>query len=127
MFPALDADLTLSPAGEQTTVLAVAGVHRLPGQVAAGPDPDLVRCLAEVTIRSFIARLACALTHPAGTAVPADRTRPASPPELTIGPGTCKPPVPPAAPRPPRRQGKSPGRVGLWPVACAPALEWTGC
>jgi hypothetical protein len=76
MFPALDADLTLSPAGEQTTVLAVAGVYRLPGQLAAGLDPDMVHCLAEVTICSFIARLACALTHPAGTAVPADRTRP---------------------------------------------------
>jgi hypothetical protein len=76
MFPALDADLTLSPAGEQTTVLAVAGVYQLSGQMAAGPDPDMVRRLAEVTICSFIARLACALTHPAGTAVPADRMRP---------------------------------------------------
>jgi hypothetical protein len=53
---------------------AVAGVYRLPGQVAAGLDPDMVGCLAEVTICSFIARLACALTHPAGTAVLADRT-----------------------------------------------------
>jgi hypothetical protein len=76
LFPALDADLTLSPAGEQTTVFAVAGVYRLPDQVAAGLDPDMVRCLAEVTIRSFITRLACALTHPAGTAIPARRTRP---------------------------------------------------
>jgi hypothetical protein len=60
------------PAGEQTTVLAVAGVYRLPGQVGTGLDPDMVRCFAAVTIRSFIARLACALTYPAGTAVPAD-------------------------------------------------------
>ena len=76
VFPALDADLTLSPAGEQTTVLAVAGVYRLPGQAGTGLDPDIVRCFAAVTIRSFIARLACALTYPAGTSVPADRSRP---------------------------------------------------
>jgi hypothetical protein len=76
LFPALDADLTLSLAGQETTVLAVAGVYRLPGQVAAGLDPDMVRSFAPMTICSFIARLACALTHPAGTAVPADRTRP---------------------------------------------------
>jgi hypothetical protein len=75
LFPALDADLTLSPAGEQTTVLAVAGVYRLPAQVGAGLDPALVRCLAAVTIRSFMARLACALTHPAGAAVPVGRVR----------------------------------------------------
>jgi hypothetical protein len=75
VFAALDADLTLSPAGEQTTVLAVAGVYRLPGQVGTGLDPDLVRCFA-ATIRRFIAWLACALTAPASTAVPTDRTRP---------------------------------------------------
>jgi hypothetical protein len=71
MFPALDADLTLSPAGENITVLALAGVYRLPAHAAAGLDPAVVHCLAAVTIRSFIARLACALMHPAGTAIPA--------------------------------------------------------
>jgi hypothetical protein len=76
VFPALDAGLALSRAGEQTTVLAVAEVYRLPGQVGTGLDPGMMRCFAAVTIRSFIARLACALTHPVGTAVPADRTRP---------------------------------------------------
>jgi hypothetical protein len=54
----------------------VAGVYRLPGQVGTGLDPDLVRCFAAVTIRRFITWLACALTAPASTAVPADRTRP---------------------------------------------------
>ena len=76
VFPALDADLTLTPAGDQTTVLAVAGVYRLPAQVGTGLDPAMVRCFAAVTIRSFTARLVCALTHPAGAAVPAGRTRP---------------------------------------------------
>ena len=73
MFPALDADLTLSPAGENTTVLTLAGVYRLPEHAGAGLDPGIVRCFAAVTIDSFIARLACALMHPAGSAVPAGR------------------------------------------------------
>jgi hypothetical protein len=76
LFPALDAELTLSPAGEETAVLTLAGVYRLPDQAGAGLDPAILRCFAGVTIRSFMARLACALTHPAGTAVPAGRARP---------------------------------------------------
>ncbi len=70
LFPALDADLTLSPAPENTTVLRLAGVYRLPERAGAGLDPAIVRCFAAVTIDSFIARLACALMHPAGSAVP---------------------------------------------------------
>ena len=73
LFPALDADLTLSPAGENTTVLTLAGVYRLPEHAGAGLDPGIVRCFADVTIDSFIARLACALMHPAGSAAPAGR------------------------------------------------------
>jgi hypothetical protein len=68
LFPALDADLTLSPAGENSTVLTLAGVYRLPEHAGAGFDPGIVRCFAAVTIDSFIARLACALMHPAGSA-----------------------------------------------------------
>jgi hypothetical protein len=71
LFPALDADLTLSPAGENTTVLTLAGVYRLPEHAGTGLDPGIVRCFAAVTIDSFIARLACALMHPAGSAIPA--------------------------------------------------------
>jgi hypothetical protein len=67
-FPALDADLTLSQAGEATTMLALAGVYRLPGQAAAELDPADVRCLGAVTIRGFLARLACTFMHPAGSA-----------------------------------------------------------
>jgi hypothetical protein len=54
----------------------VAGVYRLPAQAATGLDPATVRCFAAMTIRSFIARLTCALTHPAATADPAGHTRP---------------------------------------------------
>ena len=76
LFPALDANLTLSPAGQATTVLELAGVYRLPPPVAARLGPAAMPCLAGLTIRSLIARLACALAHPAGTALPAGRTRP---------------------------------------------------
>jgi hypothetical protein len=79
LFPALDADLTLSPAGENTTVLTLAGVYRLPEHAGAGLDPGIVRCFAAVTIDSFIARLACSLVHPAGSAVPAGRAGQNSP------------------------------------------------
>jgi hypothetical protein len=69
LFPALDADLTLTPAGDNATTLTLAGVYRLPGQAAAGLDPAIVRCFAAVAVRCFIARLACALMHPAGVAL----------------------------------------------------------
>ena len=36
VFPALDADLTLSPAGETATVLTLAGVYRLARQAYRG-------------------------------------------------------------------------------------------
>src|SRR5262249_4680494 len=66
---ALDAVLTLAPAGESTTLLTLAGVYRPPEHAGARLDPGIVRCFAAVTIDSFIARLACALMHPAGSAV----------------------------------------------------------
>jgi hypothetical protein len=68
VYPVLDAALTLTPAGETATLLALAGSYRLPGQAEAGLDPAIVRCFAAVAVRSFIARLACILMHPAGIA-----------------------------------------------------------
>jgi len=75
-FPALDSDLTLSWAGETTTLLTLAGVCRLPGQAAAGLDLASVRGIAAVITRSFIARLACIFLHPAGSASQVSHTRP---------------------------------------------------
>jgi hypothetical protein len=57
------------PTGEATTLLALTGVYRLAGPAYAGLTPAIVHCFAAVTIRSFIARLACALMHPAGAAL----------------------------------------------------------
>jgi hypothetical protein len=68
LFPALDANLTLSPAGEATTVLTLTGVSRLPRQAADAVAPAIAHWFAAVTTRSFIARLACDLMQPAGVA-----------------------------------------------------------
>ena len=81
LFPVLDADLTVSPAGDQTTVLALAGVYRLPRQpTPAELNSATVCCLAAVAIRSFLARLACVLVHPAGAALDACWGEPIMPP-----------------------------------------------
>ncbi len=77
LFTALDADLMLTPAGDQITVLALAGGYRRqPGLAGAGPDRVIVCLFAEATIRSFVTRLACALVHPAGAAGPTGRDPP---------------------------------------------------
>jgi hypothetical protein len=67
-YPALDAVVTLTPAGQVISSLALAGVYRLPGQVEAELSPAVAHCFATVAIRGFIARLACALM-PAGAAL----------------------------------------------------------
>jgi hypothetical protein len=69
LFTALDADLMLVPAGDRLSALALAGAYRpQPGQSGAGLDRAIVRQCATVAICSFLARVACALVHPAGTA-----------------------------------------------------------
>jgi hypothetical protein len=59
----------LVPAGDQLTTLALAGVYQpQPGQAGAWLDRAIVRECATAAICSFLARVACALAHPAGTA-----------------------------------------------------------
>ena len=60
-------------------MLTLAGVYRLPEHAGAGLGPGIVRCFAAVSIDSFIARLAWALMHPAGSAIPAGRAGQNSP------------------------------------------------
>ncbi|MGO9162828.1 MAG: hypothetical protein ACLP7J_19400 [Streptosporangiaceae bacterium] len=79
LFPAVDADLTLTRAGDHASVLTVFAAYRLP---PAGPRPDgvLVGCAAAVTIRGFLARTASIMRHPAMRGAPASaRARPAWP------------------------------------------------
>ena len=65
-FPALYADLTLSPAGDQATTLTLAGVYRLPpGTEGNGPGQAVVRHVATTTIQAFLDRVATAIIVPA--------------------------------------------------------------
>ncbi len=67
LFPALDADLTLTPAGNQTTIFALTGVFRPPpGLAGTGLEPEIVFWFATAAVRVFLARLASALVHPPG-------------------------------------------------------------
>jgi hypothetical protein len=83
LFPVLDADLTLAPAGDQGTVLRMAGAYRPPlGPLGEALDRAILRRVADATIRSFLARVAAQITgqpsaHGVGSAPP-----PLSPPEV---------------------------------------------
>ena len=69
LFPALDADITLIPAGDQGTVLKLAGAYRPPlGAVGAGLDRAILHRIATATTRTFMNRIAGAITHPADAA-----------------------------------------------------------
>jgi hypothetical protein len=62
LFPALDADIKLSPAGDHATTLALSGVYRPPlGGLGAGLDRVLLHRVAEVTIRAFTSDIAAAI------------------------------------------------------------------
>jgi hypothetical protein len=65
LFPALDADITSAPAGEQSTRLTLAGVCRLPlAGTGAGLDKTIMHRAATATMRSLLRRLADAIAHP---------------------------------------------------------------
>jgi len=66
LFPALDADLTLTADGEQATTLALAAVYRLPpGNPGSGLDPAMAQRVARATIGALLDRIADAITGPA--------------------------------------------------------------
>ena len=69
LFTALNGDLMLAPAGDHKASLALAGAYRPPpGAASAQLDQAIIRRCADAAIRNFLARVACALVHPAGTA-----------------------------------------------------------
>jgi hypothetical protein len=71
LFPALDADITLTPAGEYSTRLTLTGVYRPPpGSAATGLDRAVVRQVVTATIRAFLDRITDAISHPAMAAGP---------------------------------------------------------
>jgi len=66
LFPALDANITLTPAGEEATMLTVTGVYRPPlGGLGAGLDRAIMHQVAQATIRTFTHHIGSALVHPA--------------------------------------------------------------
>ena len=65
LFPALDGDITLTPAGKHATWLRLAGAYRPPlGWLGAGIDRVILHRVATATIRAFIDRVADAITLP---------------------------------------------------------------
>ncbi|MGH3197786.1 MAG: hypothetical protein ACRDOH_00850 [Streptosporangiaceae bacterium] len=67
LFPVLDADLKLAPAGDQGTVLTMAGAYRPPlGSLGEALDRAVLRRVAAATIRSFVARVAAQITGQPG-------------------------------------------------------------
>ncbi len=62
LFPALDADITLSPAGDDATMITVAGVYRAPlGALGAGLDRVILHRVAEATLQIFAQDIAAAI------------------------------------------------------------------
>jgi hypothetical protein len=84
LFPVLDADLTMTPAGDQAASLALAGVYRPPlGAMGAALDRAVLHRVASGTIRAFLAQVARRITGQPDTAeIPATngaRTPPDAP------------------------------------------------
>ena len=66
LVPALDAEIKLIPAGEDTTVLAVSGVCRPPlARQTAGLDPAATHEVAQAMIQAFTSRIATDIADPA--------------------------------------------------------------
>jgi hypothetical protein len=75
LFPALDADITLTAEGDQDTRMTLTGVYRPPfGPLGAGLDRMLLHKVATATIHSLMTRLSRALEGAA--AAPGDASAP---------------------------------------------------
>lgn len=65
-FPALDADVTITPDGRHATMLALIGVYRPPpGTPDDGDDRETIRRVAAATIQVFLDRMARMICPPA--------------------------------------------------------------
>ncbi len=65
LFPALDADISLTPAEGHDTMLILTGVYRPPlGKLGAMVDHAILSRVASATIRDFVGRLALAIQGP---------------------------------------------------------------
>ena len=69
LFPVLDADIRLTAAGDQATVLRLDGAYRPPpGSTGAGLARAVLHRVATVTIQDFLGRIAQAIVGPAAAA-----------------------------------------------------------
>jgi hypothetical protein len=69
LFPALDADITVTPVDGQTTMLRLAGSYRPPlGALGTALDAAILHRVATATIRSFLNHLAAAIADPPASA-----------------------------------------------------------
>jgi hypothetical protein len=65
LFPALDANITLTPIDERTTTLGLSGSYRPPlGTLGTALDAAILHRVATATIRTFLNHVAAAITHP---------------------------------------------------------------
>jgi len=66
LFPALDADITLTTAGAERTLLKLDGAYRPPlGNLGASLDKAVLHHVAAVTVRAFVSRIAAVMADPA--------------------------------------------------------------
>ncbi len=80
LFPALDADLKLTPVGEDATTLAVSGVYRPPfGGLGAGLDRVVMNRIARASIRAFARQIETAIMSPATLPATDDAARQINP------------------------------------------------
>jgi hypothetical protein len=72
VFPALDADITLAPAGEQAATLTLTGVYRLPpGLAGPGLDRAVVLRCATAMIQAFLGHVIEAIAVAGGPGIEA--------------------------------------------------------
>lgn len=85
LFPVLDADLRLASAGDQVTLLTMAGVYRPPlGPLGEALDRVILHRVADATIRNFAAWVAAQIKGRPGAAETAvSNGAGASPPDLS--------------------------------------------
>ncbi len=64
LFPVLDADVRLAPAGENLTLLTLTGSYRPPfGRAGEAVDRAVMHRVATTTVRRFLANVAAVLTR----------------------------------------------------------------
>lgn len=69
LFPVLDADVMLAPAGERVTLMTIAGSYRPPlGSLGEALDRAILHRVAAATIRSFLTQMAAQIDRHPGAA-----------------------------------------------------------